>query len=91
MVSPAGAAAGAASGRGLGTPPGIFGGNVAPGGAAAAGPPPPPSLPTDVQQQRRQVLVTGLPRGLSETDVRLLFKVCGPLTSVTKVPDQVCC
>jgi hypothetical protein len=62
---------------GLSTPPGFF------SGAA------PPPLPTDVQGQKRQLLVTGLPRGLGENDVRVLFEVCGPLASVTKAPEQV--
>lgn len=38
---------------------------------------------------QRQVLVTGLPPGLTDGDLRALFEICGPLRSVNKQHDQV--
>jgi hypothetical protein len=65
-------------------PPGFGGGHP---GAAFGGPL--GSQAGAQQQQQRQVLVTGLPPGLSEQDMRMLFEVYGPLRVVTKVPEQV--
>lgn len=35
------------------------------------------------------VLVTGLPPGLSDADLRALFEICGALRSVDKQQEQV--
>lgn len=39
--------------------------------------------------QQRQVLVTRLPPGLNEANLRALFEICGPLGAVSKKPEQV--
>lgn len=63
----------AAGGQGLFSGPSGFGIEAGLGGA----------------QQQRQVLVMGLPPGLTDEDLRALFEVCGPLRSVSKQPEQV--
>lgn len=37
---------------------------------------------------QRQVLVTGLPPGLNDANLRALFEICGPLGAVSKKPEQ---
>lgn len=67
----------------MGAPGGVFGGNAA---TAAAGQ---SSLFTSPGIVGSQVLVTGLPPGLSDGDLRALFEICGPLRSVSKQQEQV--
>jgi hypothetical protein len=61
------------------------GGMPGTGGVMAGG------LGMDTQQggMQRQVLVTGLPPGLTDRDLTALFEMCGPVRSVSKQPDQV--
>lgn len=82
----------AAAGQNLFSPSGMQGpggmgaGGLMPGGVGGMEGPPPAG-------QQQQVLVTGLPPGLSDADLRSLFEICGPLRGVNKQPDQVwrCC
>jgi hypothetical protein len=78
----------AAAGQGnLFSPPNnmMGGGMPGTGGVMAGG------MGMDGQQggMQRHVLVTGLPPGLTDGDLRALFEICGPLRSVNKQPEQV--
>jgi hypothetical protein len=80
----AAASASAGLGGGLMSPAGgMLGGPQAPGGVTgpAAG----------LMGGGSQVLVTGLPPGLSDADLRALFEICGALRSVDKQQEQVGC
>jgi hypothetical protein len=84
----AGDPATAAAGQGsLFSPPNnMMGGGMPGAGGVMAG-----GMGMNGQQggMQRQVLVTGLPPGLTDGDLRALFEICGPLRSVNKQPDQV--
>jgi hypothetical protein len=74
-------------GGGLFSPPSLMGAGGPGGMMAGAGGR--MGLENLSQPSQRQVLVTGLPPGLTDGDVRSLFEICGPLRAVSKQPDQV--
>jgi hypothetical protein len=88
------AAAGGGGGGGMFSPsglPGMGGGFMggAAGGMAGFGEGAGGHLGGVGGAQQRQVLVTGLPPGLNDANLRALFEICGPLGAVSKKPEQV--